>query len=381
MPKAKGKQPEGRSCAVCRVPAAHTCGGCHQVTYCSADHQRQHWKSGGHKAKCAELKRRADEVAGKATANSTATGSAGLPPPPATDPSTATPEPKCHACEKPHPEMKKCGKCRFAWYCSAECQRGHWRIHKPNCIRIRYNAFGYNQAIKMQCVVCLQHMTTIECEKGEVQVVDCSHHLHVACWHKLNNTAETGSVCPVCRRWYQSKGSSEELSQLPHWSELPVDMMVWGLLGASFQTEAVDRTGNLDGAPLSDERDFTTSRIRAAKISGSSPLIASLLEASAKEVRAYMKDPVDAGVNSRCVEYVVAASVLLAGPVVDHVKWIPIFARWFGFELPESDEMWPRMYEGHRIYCENPMSPGKVIRHIFPLPADTPKDTAVIPFE
>jgi len=33
------------------------------------------------------------------------------------------------------PDFKRCGACKLAWYCSAECQRPHWKVHKAQCKR------------------------------------------------------------------------------------------------------------------------------------------------------------------------------------------------------------------------------------------------------
>jgi hypothetical protein len=29
--------------------------------------------------------------------------------------------------------LKKCGSCKKVYYCGAECQKSHWKTHKPNC--------------------------------------------------------------------------------------------------------------------------------------------------------------------------------------------------------------------------------------------------------
>lgn len=40
----------------------------------------------------------------------------------------------CNNFEKKNtPKFKKCSKCCVAYYCSAECQKAHWKAHKPLC--------------------------------------------------------------------------------------------------------------------------------------------------------------------------------------------------------------------------------------------------------
>ena len=33
-------------------------------------------------------------------------------------------------------ELSKCGNCNCAYYCSAECQKNHWKEHKAQCYEI-----------------------------------------------------------------------------------------------------------------------------------------------------------------------------------------------------------------------------------------------------
>lgn len=40
---------------------------------------------------------------------------------------------KCLCCEDSGCEMKRCAKCKTAFYCSVECQRQHWSLHKHGC--------------------------------------------------------------------------------------------------------------------------------------------------------------------------------------------------------------------------------------------------------
>ncbi|KAJ5090533.1 Zinc finger MYND-type [Penicillium argentinense] len=31
-------------------------------------------------------------------------------------------------------KLLRCSRCRVTWYCSKECQRRDWKLHKPNCV-------------------------------------------------------------------------------------------------------------------------------------------------------------------------------------------------------------------------------------------------------
>jgi hypothetical protein len=41
----------------------------------------------------------------------------------------------CCGCgaEDPHNRMRKCARCRAARYCTPECQRSHWKVHRAEC--------------------------------------------------------------------------------------------------------------------------------------------------------------------------------------------------------------------------------------------------------
>ncbi|KAI0156544.1 putative MYND domain protein [Xylariaceae sp. FL1272] len=39
----------------------------------------------------------------------------------------------CNACEKSSPDLKRCAKCQTARYCSKECQKTDWKMHKKIC--------------------------------------------------------------------------------------------------------------------------------------------------------------------------------------------------------------------------------------------------------
>ena len=40
---------------------------------------------------------------------------------------------KCFQCGKHGHNLSKCGQCSQAYYCNADCQRKHWKKHKPVC--------------------------------------------------------------------------------------------------------------------------------------------------------------------------------------------------------------------------------------------------------
>ena len=45
----------------------------------------------------------------------------------------------CLACDRrmPAEKLKTCSRCRVATYCSAACQKSHWKMHKRSCSKMR----------------------------------------------------------------------------------------------------------------------------------------------------------------------------------------------------------------------------------------------------
>jgi hypothetical protein len=33
-------------------------------------------------------------------------------------------------------KFMKCSRCKAVWYCSADCQKAHWRLHKSHCGKV-----------------------------------------------------------------------------------------------------------------------------------------------------------------------------------------------------------------------------------------------------
>lgn len=46
-------------------------------------------------------------------------------------------QPVCVACEKPGYNLLRCKECLVQWYCSKECQRADWKVHKPYCKQLK----------------------------------------------------------------------------------------------------------------------------------------------------------------------------------------------------------------------------------------------------
>ena len=42
--------------------------------------------------------------------------------------------PACGKRETSRSEFKKCARCKVAVYCTQDCQKAHWKTHKPSCI-------------------------------------------------------------------------------------------------------------------------------------------------------------------------------------------------------------------------------------------------------
>lgn len=42
---------------------------------------------------------------------------------------------KCAQCSAPE-VSKKCSACKQVWYCSKDCQKSHYRIHKKECAKL-----------------------------------------------------------------------------------------------------------------------------------------------------------------------------------------------------------------------------------------------------
>ena len=43
----------------------------------------------------------------------------------------------CSACSAAATKLLRCSGCQSTWYCNSECQRAHWKSHRPECKRLK----------------------------------------------------------------------------------------------------------------------------------------------------------------------------------------------------------------------------------------------------
>jgi tetratricopeptide (TPR) repeat protein len=120
---------------------------------------------------------------------------------------------ECDAsCGKSNPQ-KRCSRCQFVYYCSAECQKQHWSEHKHDCKAaksIKLSMMGLTEdvpvsfpessaAINTECCICLA-------DEIDTPVVleNCRHAFCTAClieWQRVVPTSQDRreTCCPICR--------------------------------------------------------------------------------------------------------------------------------------------------------------------------------------
>lgn len=129
---------------------------------------------------------------------------------------------------------KHCSNCKIVSYCSSECQKADWKIHKSTCkkcshcderlgedavycpcggTRVCPTCFELCDCVKKpsipqfesneNCVVCLD-------SKTNYTALPCGHKVCTDCWKKIGN--QDGKCCPVCRRFVNSCQEHQEKS-------------------------------------------------------------------------------------------------------------------------------------------------------------------------
>jgi len=111
------------SCLVCDSPGSKKCSGCNSAAYCSAEHQKQHWKL--HKNQCKPYKVKTSEIYGRylvASRNLTA-GTVVIKEPYLAIGPKQDSLPICLGCHKRlTKELYRCSKCKFP-VCNSECEK------------------------------------------------------------------------------------------------------------------------------------------------------------------------------------------------------------------------------------------------------------------
>ena len=105
--------------------------------------------------------------------------------------------PVCAACGAESGTLSRCGRCRSVWYCSADCQRAHWKkTHKRECGKTAArseppSATSGDLEDGSECAICME--TRVE----PVQL-PCLHSFCGGCVQSLKQ-AGVKQVCPLCR--------------------------------------------------------------------------------------------------------------------------------------------------------------------------------------
>ena len=105
--------------------------------------------------------------------------------------------PVCAACGAESGTLSRCGRCRSVWYCSADCQRAHWKkTHKRECGKTAASAEPPSATSGdledgSECAICME--TRVE----PVQL-PCLHSFCGGCVQSLKQ-AGVKQVCPLCR--------------------------------------------------------------------------------------------------------------------------------------------------------------------------------------
>ncbi|CAJ1452304.1 unnamed protein product [Effrenium voratum] len=96
-----------------------------------------------------------------------------------------------------NPSRLRCSRCRQAFFCSEDCQRKAWPVHKHEC-RPRDEANLQAKATQ-DCPICLEAMVlNRSTASAPVSILECLHVVHTACWQQLIEARGEG-LCPVCR--------------------------------------------------------------------------------------------------------------------------------------------------------------------------------------
>ncbi|KAJ8309710.1 hypothetical protein KUTeg_011575 [Tegillarca granosa] len=108
-----------------------------------------------------------------------------------------------YSCLKKGVDLKVCGKCKSAWYCSSECQKSDWKKHKTDCKFLSSMKEDQDTALGDMCARCQTSSRPLKkCSKCLV-VCYCSKECQIAHWrdHKpVCNTITESNLPEILKR-------------------------------------------------------------------------------------------------------------------------------------------------------------------------------------
>lgn len=113
----------------------------------------------------------------------------------------------CDKCNKENAHLR-CSSCKIVYYCTAECQKKHWKTHKLQCKesmkkgqeaeeeakRLEYFSKKYDEKLEDGCSICYEPV-----KSSEKLQLPCHHIFCASCMGNYSrNTIEL--KCPLCRQ-------------------------------------------------------------------------------------------------------------------------------------------------------------------------------------
>lgn len=111
------------TCPVCQKPADKKCSGCHNISYCSSEHQKRHWKL--HKRDCRTFSVKHNDLYGRylVATRDIPQGTTIFTEEPLTYGPKRCTYPVCLGCHKRvYDGCYRCSKCTYPM-CSEECEK------------------------------------------------------------------------------------------------------------------------------------------------------------------------------------------------------------------------------------------------------------------